>query len=235
MEYRNQTLRHELKFYINYHEYTYLKNRLKDSLILDENSSLETSDYTIRSLYFDDVYNSALKEKEAGVFQRKKYRVRIYNGSDSVIKFEKKSKYNKYITKKSKKLSKKEFYKLINGKTDFLIKSKNKLLNEVYVETKTKLLKPVVIVTYEREAYTYPLERIRITFDKNLRAGIKSYDVFDENLIEKDIFDKQIMIMEIKYNSYLPSFIKNLLQMRKHTHSAISKYVLCRKTGQRFI
>ena len=49
--------------------------------------------YTIRSLYFDDYCNSAYEEKDAGILMRKKYRVRIYNGSDKVIKLERKKKY----------------------------------------------------------------------------------------------------------------------------------------------
>lgn len=228
MIYNNILLRNELKFFINIHEYMYLKKRLLVCLDKDKHGTINDG-YHIRSLYFDDIYNSAYIEKESGISKRKKFRIRIYNTSDKIIKLEKKSKYNKYISKDVESLNKEQFYKILNNDNQFLIKSDNKLFKEIYVESKTKLLKPVVIVDYEREAYTLDAGNVRITFDKNLRAGISSFDIFDKNIITKGVFDKQIMIMEVKYDSFLPTYVKNLLQISAHNISAASKYVMCRK------
>lgn len=228
MRYQDKSLRHELKYYINTHEYTYLKKRLMPSLNKDEHGVINDG-YHVRSLYFDDMYDSAFNEKESGIFQRKKYRVRIYNISDKTIKFEKKSKFGQYINKESKKITKDEFYNLLEGNNDFLLNSKSKLLEEIYIDTKTKLLKPAVIVDYDREAYTLEAGNIRITFDKNLRAGINSYDIFSDKIVTKRIFDQPIMILEVKYDSFLPAYLQNLIQIRNHNISAASKYVMCRK------
>lgn len=228
MQYGEKSLRHELKYYINTHEYMYLKERLAHSLKKDENGTINDG-YHIRSLYFDDIYNTALNEKKLGVFKRKKYRIRIYNMRDQSIKLEKKSKYGQYINKEKMKITKSEFYKILEGDNDFLIQADSKLSREFYIETKTKLLKPVVIVDYEREAYTLESGNVRITFDKNLSAGINSFDIFDKNVITKKIFDKPIMIMEVKYDSFLPNHVRNLLQIDRHNISAASKYVMCRK------
>lgn len=229
MKYGEKSLRHELKHFINMHEYTYLKERLLNSLKKDKHGIVNDG-YHVRSLYFDDLYNSAFNEKELGVFKRKKYRIRIYNIMDQLIKLEKKSKYGQYISKETINITKNEFYKLLKEENEFLIQSNNKIFQEFYIETKTKLLRPVVIVDYEREAYVLESGNVRITFDKNLRAGINSFDIFDENIAMKSIFDQPIMIMEIKYDAFLPSHVRNLLQIDCHDISAISKYVMCRKT-----
>ncbi|TCO69833.1 polyphosphate polymerase domain-containing protein [Marinisporobacter balticus] len=228
MKYGEKSLRHELKYFINMHEYRYLKERLLGSLKRDQHGLIDDG-YHIRSLYFDDVYNSAFNEKELGVFKRKKYRIRIYNITDQSIKLEKKSKYGMYINKDTINITKNEFYKLLEGKNEFLIQSNRRMLEEFYVEIKTKLLKPVVIVDYEREAYILEAGNVRITFDKNLSVGINSFDIFDKNIAMKTIFDKPIMIMEVKYDSFLPNHVRNLLQIDHHNISAASKYVMCKK------
>lgn len=228
MEYLGKVLRHEIKYFINTHNYYYLRNRLKDIMYKDENGD-EDSGYFIRSLYFDDIYNSAFNEKEIGAQIRKKYRVRIYNLKSSIIKLEKKNKYGRYISKESVNLTKKEFYKILNQDYDFLRKKDSKLFLEFYGEIKNNLLSPRVIVDYQREAYICEAGNVRVTFDKELSTGINSYDIFDENLVTQSVFDKQIMIMEVKYDSFMPTHIKDALQISNHQLSAASKYVLCTK------
>lgn len=83
--------RHELKYLINEGEHAALACRMAPVFKLDKHA--QAGGYTIRSLYFDDYCNSAYEEKDAGILMRKKYRVRIYNGSDKVIKLERKKKY----------------------------------------------------------------------------------------------------------------------------------------------
>lgn len=80
--------RHELKYLINEGEHAALACRMAPVFKLDKHA--RAGGYTIRSLYFDDYCNSAYEEKDAGILMRKKYRVRIYNGSDKVIKLERK-------------------------------------------------------------------------------------------------------------------------------------------------
>lgn len=226
MKYGKHTLRHELKYFVNYHEYLYLKSRLSGALELDKHAALR-GNYHIRSLYFDDIYQTALAEKEAGVLLRRKFRVRIYDISDTVIKLEKKSKFGQYISKTSKSLTKDQFYQLLNGEYDFLLQSDDPLFLEFYIEIKNNLMRPAVIVDYEREAFTFEAGNVRITFDQDLRAGIDSYDVFSHDVVTKAVFDTPIMIMEVKYDSFLPSHIHDLIQITSHTLTAASKFVMC--------
>lgn len=226
MEYQGKKLRHEIKYFINTQQYWILRNRLKSTLIVDKHGD-DMNSYHIRSLYFDDMYQSALLEKESGVKVRSKYRIRIYNISDKVIKLERKNKIDKFINKEDASLTRKQVEQLLRGDVDFLRNTTDPLLKDFYLAYQTKQLRPRVIVDYDREAYTYPLGNVRITFDKDLRAGIDSWDIFDPTVISKKILTDGEMILEVKYDDYLPEHIHHMLQISGHNLSAVSKYVMC--------
>lgn len=87
---QNLRFRHELKFMINRHQYYILRQRLQGLARHDEHAG-QSGEYHIRSLYFDDIDNSALHDKLGGIRERRKYRIRIYNRRDDLIHFEKKN------------------------------------------------------------------------------------------------------------------------------------------------
>lgn len=109
---RNIPLRHELKYLITPAELTVLRNTLAPLMQLDQGH-----EYLIRSLYFDTINDDALEEKIAGVGNRKKYRIRIYNFSDRVIKLECKSKYGDLISKQSVSIPRELADQLIAGRS----------------------------------------------------------------------------------------------------------------------
>lgn len=221
--------RHELKYYINYRDYVLLKNSLKAILPLDRYSG-ENGDYHIRSLYFDDVYETALAEKVAGSDVRSKYRIRIYNFNDGVIKFEKKIKNGQFIAKETIKLSRDDCERLVAGDFTALEGRKEPLAAEIYLQMKNNCLAPRVIVDYRREAYISPIENVRITFDKDLKAGLWITDIFNEDAPTMPVFDTGMMVLEVKFNKYLPPYIKAIINnVNTAQRSAISKYVLCRR------
>ncbi len=221
--------RHELKFYINYHDYILLKNTIKVLLNTDRYAN-DDGHYHIRSLYFDDVYETALKDKVAGTDERCKYRIRIYNYSDSVIKFEKKIKRGQFISKVSIGLSRDECDSLIAGEYDFLAERPEPLASEIYVQMKNNGLKPRVIVDYWREAFVSPFENVRVTFDKDIKGGLWLSDIFNSQTPTMPVLEQGMMVLEVKFNRYMPEFIKTILNnVNAAQRSAISKYVLCRK------
>jgi len=227
VNYKGRELRHELKYYINELEYNYLNSRLKIITRTDENTD-EKGEYHVRSLYFDDISNSSYNQKEGGVFQRKKYRIRIYNKSDRVILLEKKVKFDKYISK-SNRLINLEFYnKIINNDLNIRDFMNDEFLLEFYTELKMNSLKPVVIVDYIREPYIYPSGNVRITFDKKLQTVINSYDIFDCSPVTISPIIGGGIILEVKYDDYLPEFIRRELRMERHQQMALSKYTICR-------
>jgi len=219
--------RHEFKFYINYFEYEVLKRKLKHCLKSDTFAD-ENGEYHVRSLYFDDIHNTALYEKQAGILLRKKYRIRIYNLSDSVIKIEKKSRNGQFISKVSATISKEQYYKILDKDIEFMKYSKTGLLREFYFDIISSQYKPVVIVDYIREAYVWNHNNIRVTFDKKLSTGLNSIDIFD-NVRTINVIEEPQLIVEIKYDNFLPDFIRNILQIGSSQKYAISKYVICRK------
>ena len=225
---RNIPLRHELKYHITPAELAVLRNVLTPVMQLDPNGD-EHNEYHIRSLYFDTINDDALEEKIAGVGNRKKYRMRIYNFSDKVIKLECKSKYGDLISKQSVSIPRELAEQLIAGDPDGLQRMRHPLLHDMFREMRTRLLRPVVIVDYVREAYIHPAQDVRITFDKTLRTGMYSADMFNAKLPTFPVFDDPVEILEVKYNEFLPTHIQALLSGVTAQRSAVSKYTWCRR------
>ena len=225
---RNIPLRHELKYFISPAEMQVLRGILTPSMQLDPNGN-ENNEYHIRSLYFDTINDDALEEKIAGVGNRKKYRMRIYNFSDKVIKLECKSKYGDLISKQSVSIPRDLAEQLIAGDPDGLQRMRHPLLHDVYREMRTRLLRPAVIVDYVREAYIHPAQDVRITFDKQLRTGLYASDIFNPMLPTYPVFDDPVEILEVKFNEFLPTYIQSIISGVTAQRSAVSKYTWCRR------
>ncbi len=220
-------LRHELKYMINYMEYRLLKSRLKEVLNLDPHCGLDGL-YHVRSLYFDDCRNGALSDKLAGVYCRKKYRLRIYNHNQECIKLEKKSKIDNLIGKESVSLNRRDVDRILQGDIDFLAESQHKVLRAFYLECKRNLLKPNVITDYYREVYVYPVGNVRISFDIGLHTGLNATDLFNKESFMMGISDYPV-ILEVKYDSVLPQVIHGLISCIISPQSSISKFVNCKR------
>lgn len=225
---RNIPLRHELKYLITPAELSVLRGVLKPIMQLDPNGN-ENNEYIIRSLYFDTINDDALMEKIAGVGNRKKYRIRIYNFSDRVIKLECKSKYGDLISKQSVSIPRDLAEQLIAGDPEGLQRMRHPLLHDVYREMRTRLLRPAVIVDYVREAYIHPAQEVRITFDKQLRTGLYSTDLFNPSLPTYPVFDDPVEVLEVKYDEFLPAHLQTVLSGITAQRSAVSKYTWCRR------
>lgn len=220
--------RHELKYFINPAEVEMLRARLRPVLRLD-NHCKGGRPYVIRSLYFDDIEDSAYLDKLDGVMHRDKYRIRIYRYSDQEIFLERKRKLGDLIQKSSVQITRRLCDQIISGDPRGLHKAANPLLQDMYVQMRTRLLRPRVIVDYAREAYLHPAENTRLTFDLNLRSGLYSSDLFNPHLPTVCPHDRNVQILEIKFDNYLPHYIAALLSGVNAERSAISKYVLCRR------
>lgn len=222
-------LRHELKFFISPAQEYVLSHILDRTLQRDPNGD-EHNEYAIRSLYFDTVFNDALYDKLNGVQNRDKYRIRIYNYSDKVIKLECKSKVATLISKRSISIPRDLCEQLMAGDPTGLETTRSGLLNDMYREMTIHLLRPVVLVDYVREAYLHPAEEVRITFDKKLRSGLRSIDLFNPHVPTIPPFEHDETILEVKYNKSLPPYIRDLLTTYcgNAVNSAISKYTWCR-------
>ena len=227
MIYKNLRLRHEYKYYIPYAEYLAMRGRVSAFLTPDNNMP-SPEGYHVRSLYFDDPVYSARFEKVSGYKNRSKTRIRIYNKDLETIRLEKKIKIFGYIGKRTAIISKKELDAIINRKTAILLASPNKVVQRFYADLKTKLLRPVVLVDYMREAYYYRMGNVRITFDHNLQAVYGGFDssLSDKGLIFKNVYPPGLLVMEVKFDDFLPTAVKRLIRPYTARRMAISKYVM---------
>lgn len=230
-------LRHELKYLISDMQYRVLSSVLRPVLHLDKNAVKNGGSYHIRSLYFDTAFDDAYYDKIDGVRDRNKYRIRIYNLRDTEVFMECKTKVGALISKRTVEIGRDMAEQIIAGDPTGLQKTRYGLLSDVYREMRTNLLHPVVIVDYEREAYLHPAEEVRITFDKHLRTGLNSIDLFNPNVPTIPVFDNaQNMVLEVKYNRILPPYIADLLSFAigsEAVQQAVSKYTLCRRYEQK--
>ncbi|HMZ67374.1 MAG TPA: polyphosphate polymerase domain-containing protein [Leptospiraceae bacterium] len=218
--------RHELKYLINYQEYFLIRSRVRSVLPSDSNVDGDGS-YTVRSLYFDDYNNSSYYDKYAGILKRAKHRIRIYNYSDQRINYEKKNKYGQYNHKETALITKEQFYAILSGDFEFLLKSPNSLLSKLYYECRINLLRPRIIVDYEREPYVLAAGDVRLTFDKNIRAGIDGFDIFDKDIPTIETMDPGTLVMEVKYTEFLPNIVRDILASSSALYVESSKYILC--------
>ncbi len=221
-------VRHELKFLINYGEYAHLSRTL-DYLLQRDPAGDEFNEYAVRSLYFDTVFDDFLYEKISGVGDRKKYRLRIYNFSDKQIKLECKSKYGNLISKKTLGIPRDLAEQIMACDPTGLEETGETLLHDIYREMKNRLLKPVVIVDYVREAYIHPAEEVRITFDKQLHTGLFKTNLFDRYLPTMPAMDNNLIVLEVKFNRVLPDYLQSVLSGAFAERMAVSKYVMCRR------
>ncbi|MCK1996395.1 polyphosphate polymerase domain-containing protein [Psychrobacillus psychrodurans] len=228
MNLHDKRFRHELKYYLHIFDYLSLRQKVSSVLTIDKNSQTHEG-YGIRSLYFDGIHNHSLYDKNNGVFNREKYRIRIYNGSDQKISLERKSKFGDFISKESAPVTRAEYDAILKGNIDVLSGKDQPLLKEFYAALKYRNFLPTVIVDYVREAYVYELGNVRITFDKKMSAGVNTIDLFDPNLMLEEPLLPEQTILEVKFDQFLPDNIRQLVQPERFVRSAISKYVICRE------
>ena len=220
--------RHEWKHEINRADLFAIRSRLR--AICDTDPHTIDGKYYIRSLYFDNLDDKALREKIDGVNKREKFRIRLYNGDTSFIKLEKKSKINGLETKFSAPLSKEEAQSIADGDVRFCIESPHGLLREFYSKYKSQGIRPKTIVDYTREPYIYAPGNVRVTFDYDIRTGLFSTDFLDPGCVTIPAGDAPI-ILEVKWDEFLPSIIRDAVQTKGRRVGAFSKYAQCRVYG----
>lgn len=220
--------RNELKFSISKTDADILKKNLGLIMDVDKNSKNNDNTYLIRSLYFDDSDSTAYYEKIDGIEFRKKYRIRIYNFDDSFIRLECKHKHDNKTSKDQILIDKDICSKIIDGKLDDIDLSKDNLLTRFVFDSKIRLLKPSIIVDYKRLAYTYPVSDVRVTFDSEIKSGLYNYNLFDDNATTYSVIDDNMVVLEVKFNEFLPESIAIILTTIPTIRQAFSKFAMCR-------
>lgn len=219
--------RHEDKYVISKAESIYLNKALDKILYADSHG--QNGSYWIRSLYFDTIDNQDYLEHLSGICRRKKLRLRIYDLNTEQVKLEIKNKEGNYTIKETATITKAESLLLINGNIDFLLSKKNAVLHKVWVYMKSDKYYPYLLVDYIRKAYRFKAGDVRLTFDIDIKTG-KSFQIFDKDAKLFQLFPDGKVIMEVKYNQYLPSEIGSILSTAAvNPEVACSKYCFARE------
>lgn len=220
--------RHEWKHEINYSDMVVLRQRLKAVMKPDENAV--DGKYFIRSLYFDNISDKALREKIDGVNCREKFRIRYYDGDTSLIHLEKKSKINGLGSKQSANLSAEEAQKIVDGDFDWMIDCDRPLVQELYSKMMSQRLRPKTIVDYTREPFIFSAGNVRVTLDYDIRTGLYCTDFLNTDCITIPAGNAPV-ILEVKWDEFLPSVIRDIVQLESRRTAAFSKYAVCRIYG----
>lgn len=225
MKTSKKPFRHELKYLITYAEKEVIESRLR--FVAAKDKHVKDGHYFIRSLYFDDLAESAYVTKLDGTASRKKYRIRIYNLSDQIIHLECKRKEGAYIQKISASLSREELDRILRGDYAFLKDREEEVCQCFYLDWVAHGMREAVIVDYDRVPYVYPYGDVRITFDQDIRAAYMSCDIFSGDIPTFGVIPTNQLIMEVKFTEYLPQIIRDIIQTDDCINISSSKYVLC--------
>ena len=223
--------RHELKFAVPYADYLAMRGRLQQVMTVDPHASANGT-YRIRSIYFDNSDDKALREKVSGIGKREKFRIRYYNDDFSFITLEKKMKIDTLCLKYDAVITEEECRRLLDGDRDWMMDHPEGLVRELYARMNYQRLRPRVLVSYLREPYIYRAGHVRVTFDSQIRTTL-----FHQEFLTKDVYDisatdtPQDMILEVKYDAFLPEIIQDIIQVNGIRQQAFSKYGACRRFG----
>lgn len=221
-------LRHERKHEICFADLLALRTRL--SALMDQDSHAVNGCYGIRSLYFDNLADKALREKLDGVSRREKFRLRYYNGDVSFLLLEKKSKYGSLCQKVQTPLTRDAVQALAQGDARLLRESDAPLARELADKMLTQGLRPRTIVDYVREPFVYGPGNVRVTLDYGLRTAPASAGFLDPECATIPAPGAPV-ILEVKWDAFLPDIIRDAVQVPGVHSAAFSKYAACRAYG----
>lgn len=223
--------RHEMKYRIGYLQYIELRNRLRSVMHSDLHTGTDGK-YLIRSIYFDNYMDKALREKTEGVPIREKFRIRYYNDDFTFIALEKKIKNNYLCMKRDVEITKEQCQDLLEGRLYWMRGHPAELVQELYAKMHYQMLRPRVLVSYIREPYIYDAGNVRVTFDSNIRTTLYHRNFLEESVADISTDDQMHdMVLEVKYDAFLPTVIRNIMQINAIRQQAFSKYEACRRFG----
>ncbi|GEM_PF-3191022 len=215
------THRLEHKYRITYADYFRLKPLIAALMIHDVHGDKE--DYPVHSIYLDDVYHSGAADKAFGNQFHKKYRIRFYHDPHR-RKLELKEKVGENSTKYATAISEPLFEAIMNQDLDVLNEHfDDPLIRRFTLDMLLHNLKPTCNIVYRREAYRDPLDNLRITFDHSLAVGSVTSDITSDNIT---LLPHSHLLIEVKYEHFIPKPIRQVLKQVTMTKLSVSKYFL---------
>lgn len=221
-------LRKEIKYTISPYAERILSTRLECIMEKDEHNN--ECGYMVRSLYFDTADNQDFFDKADGIEYRKKIRLRIYNFNDDFAKLELKEKQNTVQRKRSLIVNRQEAYEIIQGNYECLY-NKEEFGQTLYAIMTSQNYRPICMVQYLRKAFICYTNDTRITIDSKLVSNEGNYDLFNENMQLYPVDLSGNATLEVKYNQFLLSYIKDVISITDKIPTSSSKYCRSRIYG----
>lgn len=228
----NEVLRQERKFLINLPDYYYHSGNLAKFMMEDPHN--RGDGYPIRSLYFDSLEDRDFQEKVDGVGVRRKIRLRCYGPDNDFALLEVKQKEANLQKKRSLRLTRDAAARLVQGDYSVLLSCPEPLAQECYAVMNIHGYRPCSIVEYRRRAFIARENKIRVTFDHHITGTESRFDIFDSKLGQYPLQDTSLVVLEVKYNGFLLSYIKDMLSDCAAGEISVSKYCLSRTVGKHF-
>lgn len=212
--------------------YAILKGRL--DAVMPKDSHTEDGLYHVTSLYYDNIYGTAYRDKVNGAMNRKKFRIRTYNLNPEKIRLEEKIKDDNMGYKKKTWLTYDQYKAILNEDHNFLADEQfsETSVEELFTSICTSGLKPSVIVDYMREPYVCKAGNVRITLDSRLSVCYNTFDMFDKKAIYYPVFRPGEAVLEVKYDNFLPLYLKEILSGLPLMQESVSKFILCTDKAQ---
>lgn len=228
----NEVFRQEKKYLMTMASMYALSGRLEP--VMHQDSHNGAQGYSIRSLYFDTLDERDYQSKVDGLELRRKIRLRIYDPSASFAMLEMKQKEGAYQKKRSLRVEREDARQLAQGQYESLLRYEEPFAAECYALLHGRCYRPKTIVEYRRKAYVAKENKIRITFDHQIRATETCYELFRPDLNLYPVLDSYLGVLEVKYNGFLLSYIKDLIQYADRSELSVSKYCLARSATLKF-
>ena len=228
----NEVLRQEKKFLIGLPDYYYHSGNLAKFMLEDPHN--RGDGYPIRSLYFDSLDDRDFQEKLDGLSIRRKIRLRCYGPDSPFALLEVKQKEGAMQKKRSLRLPREEAVRLTQGDYSGLLACPEPLAQECYAVMNLHCYRPRAVVEYRRRAFIAKENKIRVTFDHHIIATESNFNIFDGSLCQYPVQDQSLVVLEVKYNGFLLSYIKDMLSGSANGELSVSKYCLSRTVGKHF-
>lgn len=216
--------RHEIKHEISKGDMLILRSRLKN--VMKTDAYAHNGKYLVRSLYFDNLNDKALREKQDGVNIREKFRIRYYNNNTSLIHLEKKSKVNGLCLKQSAVMTREMTEAIINGDYSWMLRTNDPLILEFYYKIMCQGLRPKTVVDYTREPFVFKAGNVRVTLDYDIRTSINCKDFLKTDCVTVPVGSS--IVLEVKWDEFLPDIIRGAVTIPNCRAGAFSKYATCR-------
>lgn len=229
----NEVLRQEKKYLLTHEQFRRMDHLFGQVLHPDEHNG--ANGYCVRSLYFDTLDEKDFYDKEDGIELRRKIRLRIYAPDNDFAMLEMKQKQGEKQKKRSLKISRADAQALCQGDYSCLLNYDSAFARECYGLMNMLCYRPKSIVEYRRRAYVAHENKTRITFDFNIQATESDFRLFSKQLNMAPVFDPYLTVLEVKFNGFLLSYIKQIVSMEGKLPTSVSKYCLSRSTGLHYL